>query len=97
MYAVKLLHKDILLTIILKMTIQSKPPTNLISKENSLQVEKNVIEETVDSNKTSMIHSPILPLYGKAYETKVSESEAKISKLVSEIDLLKKKVSLICL
>ncbi|XP_060850866.1 ARF GTPase-activating protein GIT2 isoform X1 [Rhopalosiphum padi] len=76
------------------MTIQIKPPINLNSKENSLQIEKNAIEETVDSNKMSMNHAvPNLPLFnGKAFETKLSESEAKISKLISEIDLLKKKV-----
>jgi len=79
------------------MTIQIKPPINLNSKENSLQIKKNAIEETVDSNKMSMNHAvPNLPLFnGKAFETKLSESEAKISKLISEIDLLKKKVSLI--
>lgn len=79
------------------MTTHIKPPTNLNSKENILQIEKNVTEETVDSNKTSMNHTlPNMPLFnGKAFETKLSESEAKISKLISEIDLLKKKVSLV--
>jgi len=78
------------------MTVHIKPPTNIKSKENSFQVEKNLTEETVDSNKMSMNYTlPNLPLYnGKDFETK-SESEAKISKLISEIDLLKKKVSLI--
>jgi len=42
------------------MTEHIKPPTNLNSKENSLQVEKNVTEETVDSNK-------ILSNYAKVY------------------------------
>jgi len=79
------------------MTVHIKPPTNLNSKENSLQVEKNVTEDTVDSKKISMNQAlPNLPLYnGKDLETKLSESEAKISKFISEIDLLKKKVSLI--
>jgi len=77
------------------MPVHIKPPTNLNSKENSLQVD--VTEETVDSKKISMnLAIPNLPLYnGKDFETKLSESEAKISKLISEIDLLKKKVSLI--
>jgi len=79
------------------MTVHIKPSTNLNSKENNFQVEKNVTEETVNSNKISMNHAlSNLPLFnGKDFETKLSESEAKISKLISEIDLLKKKVCLI--
>lgn len=79
------------------MTLHAKPPTVLNSKENNLKIEKNVTEETVDSNKVNMEHTvPNLPLYNsKAFETKLSESEARISKLIAEIDSLKKKVSLI--
>ncbi|KAL4091738.1 hypothetical protein QTP88_026384 [Uroleucon formosanum] len=76
------------------MTLHIKPPTNLNNKENSLQVEKNVTEETEDSNKINMnCVISNLPLYnGKDFEKKLSESEAKISKLISEIDFLKRKV-----
>lgn len=79
------------------MTLHIKPPTNLNNKENSLQVEKNVTEETEDSNKINMnCVISNLPLYnGKDFEKKLSESEAKISKLISEIDFLRRKVSFI--
>lgn len=77
------------------MTLHTKPPTHLNSKENNLKIEKNVTEETVDSNKVNMNHTvPNLPLYNsKVFETKLLESEARISKLIAEIDSLKKKVS----
>jgi len=73
-----------------------KPSTNLSDIENDIQVEKNVLEETADSKKLSIIiDTPSnLPLNnGDVDEKKLLESEAKISKLISEIDLLKKKVS----
>lgn len=78
------------------MARHSKPFKSLNDKENDTKFEKSVSEETTDSKKNSVFHShPNSPIYsnGNILETKLSESEAKISKLISEIDLLKKKVS----
>lgn len=67
----------------------------LMDEENTLQNENSKVEETVNSNNSNISNTfSNLPLYnGNALETKLSESEAKISKLISEIDLLKRKVS----
>jgi len=77
------------------MTKHNKPFTNFNNNDNNIQVEKNILEETVDSKKLSIIEIlPNLPSNnGNMYDTKLFKSEAKISKLISEIDLLKKKVS----
>lgn len=77
------------------MTRHSKPINNSGHKDNSFKVEKNMSEETMDSNKLSINHTlPNFPLFNSnAFETKSLEYEAQISKLISEIDLLKKKVS----
>lgn len=77
------------------MARHSKPTNNLNDKEDSVKVEKKMSEEIMDSNKSSINHTlPSVPLLnGNIFETKSLDYEAKISKLISEIDLLKKKVS----
>lgn len=69
--------------------------TILKDKETNIKIENNSSEHTTDSKKLSIVNdTPNLPLLiGDSFEAKLSESEAKISKLISEIDLLKKKVS----
>lgn len=76
------------------MARNSKPINNSSDKENSFKIEKNITEETMDSKKMSINQTlPNMPLFnGNVFETKSLEYEAKISKLISEIDLLKKKV-----
>lgn len=76
------------------MASHKKTSIHLNDKENHLEIEPTKIEETVASNTLNINHTlPNLPLYnGNALETKLSKSEAEISKLISEIDLLKKKV-----
>lgn len=73
------------------MTRHSNPTTNVKDKDNDFQIEKNIMEETVVSKINHAL--PCLPFSNGDLETKLSESDAKISKLISEIDLLKKKVS----
>lgn len=73
------------------MTRHSKSISNVNDKDNDFQIEKNIIEETIVSNTNHALLS--LPFSNGDLETKLSESNAKISKLISEIDLLKKKVS----
>lgn len=77
------------------MARHSKSSKLLMDKENTLQTENIKVEETVNSNTSSISHTfSTLPLCnGNALETKLSESEAKVSKLISEIDLLKRKVN----
>lgn len=54
------------------------------------------MDENVNSNKLSVHELPkFSPSNDYAFEVKLSESEAKLSKLISEINLLKKKVCLI--
>lgn len=76
------------------MARHSKPSVNLNDKDNGLQIMKSKIEDTIDSNQLNINHTlPNLTLYdGNDLKSKLSESEGKISKLISEIDLLKKKV-----
>lgn len=72
-----------------------KPSSSLIMIENNSSTKSNILEETMDSKKLSVNQTTHnVPLFnGHTLETKLSESEAKISKLISEIDLLKTKVS----
>jgi hypothetical protein len=76
------------------MARHSKPTNNLNDKEDSFK-EKKISEEIMDSNKPNINHTlPNVPLFnGNAFESKSLDYEAKISKLISEIDILKKKVS----
>lgn len=71
-----------------------KPTINLKNKEINFKIENNILENTTDSNQLSNNNvTSISPLLnGDAFETKLPESEAKISKLIAEINLLKKKV-----
>lgn len=77
------------------MASHNKISINVNDKENHLEIEKTKIKELVSSNTLNINHTlPNLPLYNNnVFETKLSKSEAEISKLISEIDLLKKKVS----
>lgn len=76
------------------MASHNKTSMHLNDKENHLEFETTKIEEIVAFNTLNINHTlPNLPLYnGNALEAKLSKSEAEISKLISEIDLLKKKV-----
>lgn len=71
-----------------------KPTIHLKDKEINFKIENNILENATDSNQLSnnnvTLISPLIN--GNAFETKLSESEAKISKLIAEINLLKKKV-----
>lgn len=80
---------------ILKLKKHNNPSSNLNGQNSFFQDDKRILEENVNSNKLS-IHelSKLSPSNEYAFEVKLSESEAKLSKLISEIDLLKKKVSL---
>lgn len=70
---------------------------NSTNKENDTKCDKNITEEITISKKIGINHSPLIsPLFnGNILESKLLESEAKVSKLISEIDLLKKKVSFV--
>lgn len=63
-------------------------------KEEGLNTKTSLLEETINSKNLSDDRSiPNVPLINDhTLETKLFESEAKISKLISEIDLLKTKV-----
>ncbi|VVC45781.1 Hypothetical protein CINCED_3A007521 [Cinara cedri] len=75
------------------MANHSKTSIHFNDKENLLEIETNKMEETVSSNMLNINSASNLPFYNdNALETKLSKSEAEISKLISEIDLLKKKV-----
>lgn len=76
------------------MAKHSQLSTNLNDNDNAVQVEKSIlVEETSESNNLSNNHASNLPLNnGNVLEKKSLESEAQISKLISEMDLLKKKV-----
>jgi len=76
------------------MSIHSKTTTNL-KNVNDIKVENSILDKTTNSKRLDINHSMSnFPLYnGNTIKNKLSESEAKISKLVSEIDLLKNKVS----
>lgn len=71
--------------------------TNLKNKEINIKIENNSLENTTDSNKLGNAHdiSDLPSLVEESLDAKLHESEAKISKLISEIEFLKKKVSYI--
>lgn len=76
------------------MARHSKPSTNLNDNNNAIKVEQIIlVEETSESNNLNINHTSNVPLNnGNVFENKSLESEAQISKLISEMDLLKKKV-----
>lgn len=76
------------------METHNKTSSILNEKENSPLIEKNILEENPKILKTLSIDNTLMQFNnGDVYKNKFFESEAKISKLISEIDLLKKKVS----
>lgn len=82
---------------IFKMAKHSELAMNPNDTDDCNETEKYVIEETVDSSKLIINHVvPELTLYNEnEFKSKLLDSEAKMSKLTSEIDLLKKKVGCI--
>lgn len=80
---------------ILKLKKHNNPSSTLNGQDSFFQNGKQILEENVNSNKLSIHELPKLsPSNEYTFEVKLSESEAKLTKLISEIDLLKKKVSL---
>lgn len=79
----------------MKLKKHNKLSSNLNGQDSFFQDAKLILEENINSNKLNILVRPTFsPSNDYAFEAKLSESEAKLSKLISEIDLLKKKVSL---